>query len=727
MRALIAASIALVLFLIMFVQVGNAAPNYACNPVDNISLNYTADVLPENANPNWTKANGFSALVGGGILTIKEQSDGGSYYRDWSMPQDANITIETNFKLADTGSNYAEIKFSNGNKSASLKVSQSAATLLPGGASYSMDGALQPYTYKIIFTSDPVFIQVFIDGVQRLNSTSTTATGETRIQFGNIDNYQLAGQSLWDYLRYDAAVPFQLNTFPVPNITAPLNNTGATNRTPEIGFYYNDSENATSDIVLYFNNTNVSTLLNVSNNTQTNLTAPALADGLWTYYISAFDGCGWGQSLSHNILIDATPPQNVANLNESSAASNSIAWAWTNPNDADFNHTEVWLNGTFKENITANSTAISGLTASTIYELQVRPVDNLGNIGSWTNDTAQTSAAPPPDNPGNPGNGGGGGGGGGGGPACKPDEVYQNGKCIPKPENKTTAPPLPAGKVTVNVLPSPTVNETPKEEVIPTNITSNLAAASAPTGFLVLQKLKSSYSALAIGGMLFAGLIGYAAYSRKIRLPKARLPKISLPRLEIRQKIQKPALKLELPKLSWPKLEAPKISLPRLEQKPKPRPQVLEKNVIVRPKIIVRPQINYKRLAEELKPTVEQITENGNGKVAPREEIPVSQPQSHAVLMAAPPGSRPLPVNSYMKVVMGAMHEREKEVLQTVILHGGKTTMARIYHETGMPPTTLFRWVDSLEKRGLIQTTKLGKLRKVELTEKFLKGSPVAA
>jgi len=77
-------------------------------------------------------------------------------------------------------------------------------------------------------------------------------------------------------------------------------------------------------------------------------------------------------------------------------------------------------------------------------------------------------------------------------------------------------------------------------------------------------------------------------------------------------------------------------------------------------------------------------------------------------------------VTEKMEAIMSAMHPREKEILQSIVEQNGKTTQARVYHATGIPTTSLSRWMDSLERKGLVESKRLGKLRRVYLTEKFL-------
>ena len=95
---------------------------------------------------------------------------------------------------------------------------------------------------------------------------------------------------------------------------------------------------------------------------------------------------------------DVTPSASVTNLNESDVGTTWILWNWTNPLDADFNHTEAYINGAFKENVSApeHSYYADGLLPNTTYEIGTRTVDNSGNVNTtWVNDTAKTLPIPP--------------------------------------------------------------------------------------------------------------------------------------------------------------------------------------------------------------------------------------------------------------------------------------------------------------------------------------------
>ncbi len=123
---------------------------------------------------------------------------------------------------------------------------------------------------------------------------------------------------------------------------------------------------------------------------------------------------------------------------------------------------------------------------------------------------------------------------------------------------------------------------------------------------------------------------------------------------------------------------------------------------------ISRPKFSKIRLAKKL---------ISMKKLSVRKPV-VSQP----IINTRTPLVKPLEITPRMHAILSALHYREKEILETLIKLGGKTTQARVYHETRMPTTTLSRWVDSLERRGLVKTNYYGKLREIELTEKFLRG-----
>ena len=116
-----------------------------------------------------------------------------------------------------------------------------------------------------------------------------------------------------------------------------------------------------------------------------------LSSGTYTFKVYVQDTSGnTGYSEERKVILDTTAPAGVSDLNETAIGETWIYWQWTNPSDADFDHVEVWLNGTFQENTTNEYFNATGLNPDTLYEIEIRSVDTAGNIGSFVNDTART-------------------------------------------------------------------------------------------------------------------------------------------------------------------------------------------------------------------------------------------------------------------------------------------------------------------------------------------------
>ena len=83
-------------------------------------------------------------------------------------------------------------------------------------------------------------------------------------------------------------------------------------------------------------------------------------------------------------VVDVTPPATVTNLQNVSAGENWLYWEWDNPLDPDFSHVIVELNGTFIVNTSNSFINTTSLFSDTLYELQLRTVDDSGNINEST-------------------------------------------------------------------------------------------------------------------------------------------------------------------------------------------------------------------------------------------------------------------------------------------------------------------------------------------------------
>ncbi|NPE28772.1 PGF-pre-PGF domain-containing protein [Methanococcoides sp. SA1] len=92
------------------------------------------------------------------------------------------------------------------------------------------------------------------------------------------------------------------------------------------------------------------------------------------------------------LAIDASA-SDLIDLNETDVGTSWINWTWTNPTPAEFNHTALYLNNEFRENVSNETTfyKVENLDPGTSYELSTQTVDLFGNVSSsWINDTAIT-------------------------------------------------------------------------------------------------------------------------------------------------------------------------------------------------------------------------------------------------------------------------------------------------------------------------------------------------
>jgi hypothetical protein len=140
------------------------------------------------------------------------------------------------------------------------------------------------------------------------------------------------------------------------------------------------------------------------NNTSGNFTVTEYDGGGVSGGGSMGGGLGTTVNNTTNATRNATdfiPPANITNLQKTSNETDWIVWSWENPTDSDFHHVEVWLNGTFKTNILdpTSEYRIINVSPSTCYELEIRPLDNIGNKGNWVNDTVCTQALSEPSHP----------------------------------------------------------------------------------------------------------------------------------------------------------------------------------------------------------------------------------------------------------------------------------------------------------------------------------------
>ncbi len=93
-------------------------------------------------------------------------------------------------------------------------------------------------------------------------------------------------------------------------------------------------------------------------------------------------------------VADGTPPASITNLQMQGNGTSWINWTWTNPTDGDFAKVMVYIDGIFKNNVSAPDSyynATTGLISGTSYNISTHTVDTSFNVNStWVNLTNST-------------------------------------------------------------------------------------------------------------------------------------------------------------------------------------------------------------------------------------------------------------------------------------------------------------------------------------------------
>jgi len=77
-------------------------------------------------------------------------------------------------------------------------------------------------------------------------------------------------------------------------------------------------------------------------------------------------------------------------------------------------------------------------------------------------------------------------------------------------------------------------------------------------------------------------------------------------------------------------------------------------------------------------------------------------------------------VSNRTEDIIKTLKEKEKKVVEFLIENKNKSTQSKIKYEVGIPKTTLIRILQGLELKNIVKIEKIGKLKKVELTNWFL-------
>ena len=76
--------------------------------------------------------------------------------------------------------------------------------------------------------------------------------------------------------------------------------------------------------------------------------------------------------------------------------------------------------------------------------------------------------------------------------------------------------------------------------------------------------------------------------------------------------------------------------------------------------------------------------------------------------------------NKRSKDIMKILNDKERSIIDHLTESGNKSSQSNIRHSTGIPKTSLSRMLENLEHKNIITIEKIGKLKKIKLTDWFI-------
>ncbi len=147
--------------------------------------------------------------------------------------------------------------------------------------------------------------------------------------------------------------------------------------------------------------------LEISNVTANGVRLVLQSDSIWRGTITAIEGShpanvsaidlvgniAWNNSTTYlAVPPDTEPPMSISEL-QSYAGLTWINWTWVNPEDEDFSHTMVYLDGNFVSNVGETCFNATLLEQGSTHTISTRTVDFNGNINAtWVNSTVTTAS-----------------------------------------------------------------------------------------------------------------------------------------------------------------------------------------------------------------------------------------------------------------------------------------------------------------------------------------------
>ncbi|MFH1590559.1 MAG: hypothetical protein ABIC95_01390 [archaeon] len=90
--------------------------------------------------------------------------------------------------------------------------------------------------------------------------------------------------------------------------------------------------------------------------------------------------------------------------------------------------------------------------------------------------------------------------------------------------------------------------------------------------------------------------------------------------------------------------------------------------------------------------------------------------------VCAPASQQTVSITPRMRDILLTLDETQREVVDYLLNQNGCATQTRIRQFTGIPKTSLFRCIGALERKRIVTTSSIGKMKTVTLTPFFLQG-----
>jgi hypothetical protein len=186
-------------------------------------------------------------------------------------------------------------------------------------------------------------------------------------------------------------VYFTIDTTPlVVTINSPSNGSTINDPTPQLNATFSKTV-----AFAWYNVDNTGNSTPVPNTNSLTLNLSSLPDGAHnvTVYANYANYFGNINSSIVYFTIDS-PPASISFLHLRTHSHTYINWSWTNPVDADFNYTMVYIDGIFQANVSSpiNYYNATGLSPDIDYNISTHTVDIYGFINStWINSTGRST------------------------------------------------------------------------------------------------------------------------------------------------------------------------------------------------------------------------------------------------------------------------------------------------------------------------------------------------